>query len=339
MSTEILRSALHYHNEGLCVIPVVYQSKNPALPEWEEYQTRRSTRDEITGWFGNGHQFNIGITHGEVSGNFVTIDVDHDQGIFNDMMVYFAPLFKGRIEQSGSGEGYHIPLRVTNLPDFGQDTKRERQRGNRTWKTAKGNVNIRARFCQTVVPPSLHPSGRRYHFIQKGNLVEAPDLDNLITWLDEMLPKKPVRVINCNKPLRPAEGNNLIEVVKAAWKDVITVFQEFEMVREITVEPLTGDFRLLGNGGLLVTEDRQKFYCFSDEVGGGLFEAWGYCRFGSAYDKRRHFRQVLLEMAHAAGIDTGQFYRTGDEQRLMITSGTNTQLWGKQYQGYWGRAR
>ena len=141
--SEMLMSALRFHNEGLNVIPVGYCQKKPALPTWEEYHTRISTVDEVKGWFGNGKLFNIGLVHCRLAAgdHYISIDIDHDQGLLDSLKHLFAHLFTGRLEQSGSGEGYHIPLRIDHLPDFGIDTKHNRPRGNRTWKTRSSQGN------------------------------------------------------------------------------------------------------------------------------------------------------------------------------------------------------
>ena len=59
---------------GLSVIPLQPRGKRPAVP-WKKYQKRRVDREQITQWFGNGEDRNVGIVCGEVS-NVVVIDCD-----------------------------------------------------------------------------------------------------------------------------------------------------------------------------------------------------------------------------------------------------------------------
>ena len=80
MENPMLQPALQFHNEGLCVIPCKERDKKPVI-EWGIYHTQRSTVNEIKQWWHNGHTYNIGIVHGEVSGNYTTIDLDDDHGI------------------------------------------------------------------------------------------------------------------------------------------------------------------------------------------------------------------------------------------------------------------
>lgn len=336
MDAMMLKSALFYHSEGLCVIPCVARDKRPAIA-WEPYQTRCSTRTEVQQWFGNVHGYNVGIVHGEVSGNYISLDIDHDAGLFGGLRQIFPALFVGRLEQSGSGEGYHIPLRLDTLPDFGKDGD-GKPRGNKTWKLATGALNARIRACQTVVPPSVHPSGRRYRFIQKGNIARLASLDDLIAWLDSQLPK-PKQQPKPNKAITPPTGDTLIDAVKAAFPDAIAVFQHWGKVHKL--EETRDGLKLRGNTGLYVKPDNHEvWYCFGDEVGGGVFEAWGWCMFGQQYDNRRQFRDVLLDMATVAGIDAAAFYRRGDEGKVEPPSPTvDRGYWGKRYQGFWERSR
>lgn len=338
MSNPLLDCALAYHAEGLNVIPVVHRDKKPALPTWEEYHTRISTETEIRQWFGNGKPFNIGLVHCKLADgcHYIALDLDHDNGLCDEMYNVHPYLFKGRIEQSGSGKGYHVPLKLDELPDFGMDQKQNRPRGNRTWKTNLGHCNVRLAWCQTVAPPSIHPSGNPYRFVQSGEIVHLPNLQALISWLDQLAPPPPVHRAD-PRPILPATGNDLIAAVKGVWGSAMAVFEHFEMAIQQRTEP-DGQIRLMGNGGLLLTQDLQQWFCFSDEIGGDMIEAWGYCRFGNSYDKARHFRQVLLEMAVAGGIDIAKFYKRGDEAKTESNK-THSSYWAQQYSGYWSLAR
>lgn len=316
MNKQLLNAALGYHDENLCVIPVQPMAKKPALPTWEEFHTRQSTLDEINHWWNNGYKqdFNIGIVHGEVSGNYVTLDIDHNTGLMTELVNDHDYLFSGRIEQSGSGEGFHIPLRLDTLPDFGQDLKQGRLRGNRTWKTPTGHLNIRCRYCQTVAPPSIHPSGQAYTFIQTGPILKLPNLDHLIEWLSKLAAPPPI------SPQRVTtySSDDLIGQVKSAW-NVLKVFQHFGKAASPRTEA-NGELRLMGNGGLLLTPNLEEFYVFSDDFGGGIFHAWGYCLMGSAYDNSRDFYPVLIQMAKAAGIKLSPL-TIPDNDKLVIVAG------------------
>jgi hypothetical protein len=77
MQNHLLPAALNYASSGFSVIPV-QQNKKPCIA-WQEYQTRRSTADEIREWWGEWPSAMIGIVTGEISGVLV-IDCDTQEG-------------------------------------------------------------------------------------------------------------------------------------------------------------------------------------------------------------------------------------------------------------------
>ena len=328
-------AARKYHDEGLCVIPVVPRQKRPAI-DWERYQTTRSTKQEVQAWWRLNPNYNVGIVHGKVShGNskaaYVTIDIDHDDGLYDAFKSTFPRLLKGRVEQSGSLEGYHVPFLLDVLPDFGHNG--DKPKGNKTWKTDLGNANIRARRAQTVVPPSVHPSGNRYRYIQKGPITRVHDLNAVIGWLTELAPEpeQDKRPLHRRKQRHQPVGNGLLDAVLDAWTP-LDVFQHFGMASHVQREH--GEVRLLGHGGLLV--DDERWYCFEAEYGGGAIEAWGWARHGSAFNKDAQLRETLLEMAQAAGMDTARWYRPGDE-RVSVPDDGDRGRWKRDRA--WGRMR
>jgi len=310
-------------------------TKKPAI-EWQEYFDRRLAPTELDHYWNNGHDtlFNIGIIHG-YNGS-VSIDIDHDNGIWDILKAEFPELFKGRIELSGSGNGYHIPLFLDSLPDFGHDSNKDRPRGNKTWKVEdKGSVNIRARWSQTVVPPSFHPSGKQYLFIQKKPITRLSNLDCLIDWLDKIAPpkrRKPYRPKNV--PSKPGIYNNLLEVARSlSCFDIFT--KNFQLGNNQFTEYPNGEIKIHGDlGGLFVFPDN-GWYHHESEQGGGPIEAWAWARFGTIDAKKENFRQILLEMAAYAGVPIAQFYKPGDEKLVNIDYRNSERVWEEQYAGYW----
>lgn len=333
---KLRRSAIWYHNEGACVIPIEPGEKKPAI-DWEKYHTEKSTLREIKDWWSKA-PYNIGIVHGEVSGGLVSIDIDHDNGIFDSLACKFPQLVAGRIEQSGSQEGYHIPLLLGELPDFGLDARQQRQKGNKTWRTPLGAVNIRAQFCQTVVPPSIHPSGNSYKFIRKGQVTRVRNLDNLISWLTDLLPKSAKQVERKARKTgsTPPAGDTLIKTALSSWTTP-DIFAHFGVTGDIRREA-NGDIRILGNGGLLINPDTSDWYLFEADEGGGQIEAWAYLTFGAAEHKHRHLRAILLDMVYSAGGDVARFYRPGDEKLIDISTPQIEPMWSNKYKTAWSPA-
>jgi hypothetical protein len=63
--TDTFKSALAYHRDVLCVIPL--NGKRPALEAWKLYQSRRSTEDDLQRWQRKGLLKNLGVVCGKVS--------------------------------------------------------------------------------------------------------------------------------------------------------------------------------------------------------------------------------------------------------------------------------
>jgi len=322
-------AAKWWYEMGINVIPIIPNDKKPAAHiidssgnnEWGHLFERRVTTNEIDNWWNNGHNqvFNVGLIHGEVSNNFVSIDIDKDSGIFDLIKRELPHLTAGMIEQSGSGNGYHIPVFLEKLPDFGWDEKQEKPRGNKTWKTDLGNVNIRARYCQTVVPPSIHPSGNKYIFLQKRPVLKLKNINELSIWLDKHI-KQTAKVEHKKQNYRynQIKGSNektLLDAIKDEWTS-LGVANHFCLNANGYQQEKNGEIRVLGNGGLLINPENQDWYIHEAQEGGGPIELWAYCRFGNIASKSDNFRLILLEMALTANIDVAQYYHRGDELLL-----------------------
>jgi len=133
------------------VVPIRHRSKQP-LVLWQEYQSRRPTEAELAAWFRRWPDANIAVVTGEVS-NLVVIDIDpaHDgENSLHELVERFGPLPATLVARTGGGgrhlyftapaDGRPMPSRVGLRP----------------------GVDVRAEGGLIVVPPSVHPSGRRY---------------------------------------------------------------------------------------------------------------------------------------------------------------------------------
>lgn len=293
--------AMQYWNEGLCVIPIQPREKKPAII-WEEFQTRRSTAAEVRQWWDYNRNYNIGAVHGV--NNYAMIDIDHDSGALAEMKRRFKHLMSGRIELSGSGEGYHIPMFLEEFPNLGHDIKKNRPQGNKSWRTTLGLINIRTRFCQTVLKPSVHPSGKLYEFYREGKIVRISYLDPVIDWLNQLAPlDAPVIREKAAEPKRPATQDDL----KLYFPDIVAAFRAAGYNGEIQIER-NGEKRIMGNGGLLVDEDRGTWYSFREEMGGDVIDAFGFIRYGASWNRydKIMFYQVASQMREVAGINTAR---------------------------------
>lgn len=76
--SSCLDAALAYIREGYSVIPVRSADKRPQI-KWEPFQQRKATSEEITAWWQQWPDANIGIVCGAVSG-ITVVDVDGEKG-------------------------------------------------------------------------------------------------------------------------------------------------------------------------------------------------------------------------------------------------------------------
>jgi len=149
-----------YRAHGWCVIPVPFGRKAPII-QWRTYQRRKSTPAELQTWFG-GRESNLAVVCGKISGNLVVLD-------FDDVAVYHKFFNTEKIEsgtlvvRTGSGKR-HVYFRALDpVPSF---------------KIPQLKLEVRSDGNIVVLPPSMHPCGRRYEFVNS-NVGDMPIVPNL----------------------------------------------------------------------------------------------------------------------------------------------------------------
>jgi hypothetical protein len=149
-----LFSTLNFYCENkLSFFPLPYGEKSDASFKWGEFQKRIPTDAETKKWFGNGTQHNIAVVCGSISSNLVILDCD-TENIFYELAIIICD--KLGIDDildftrvSKTGKGYHIWLFVKEPVQSHKFPK----------------LDIKAEGGYIVAPPSLHPSGNHYEFI------------------------------------------------------------------------------------------------------------------------------------------------------------------------------
>jgi len=187
---ELLEKAVAYTQAGFSVIPVRSGEKRPAIA-WEQYQSERPPLPLVKTWFSNGKYDALGIVTGTISNGLVIIDFDGEgwQQARDDLLKAFPDLEETRHVKTGSGR-LHIWLCADDLKNgSGKDiTRHSFKRPDLGENTA---IEIRANTVQTLAPPSRHPSGGVYEFVNKGDVQRLPNLNELINWLTEWQKNKP----------------------------------------------------------------------------------------------------------------------------------------------------
>ena len=142
-STEARRRAVAAYLKGdLAVIPARKDEKDPELPGWQDL---RITEEDIPRYWTNGQ--NIGALNGEPSGWRVCVDLDVPEAL--NIAGRFLPVTL----TSGRNSRKHSHWWVISP---GAETEK--------FKDVDGAMllELRSTGCQTIVAPSVHPSGERY---------------------------------------------------------------------------------------------------------------------------------------------------------------------------------
>lgn len=150
----MLNWALKYQRLGMSVIPLKPGEKTPLLPSWKEYQNRRPTEAEILAWWTKCPNANVGIVTGLISGVAV-VDLDGPEGLKQAESLGL----KSRVS-SITGRGKHLWYRTESVI-------------SNAVRTYPG-IDIRGDGGYVVAPPSLHPNGQRYRFVNALQLGTLP---------------------------------------------------------------------------------------------------------------------------------------------------------------------
>lgn len=139
--------AKKYADLGWVVVPVKKGTKYPALGSWKKYQTQRPTDLELKEWF-KDNNLGIGLICGKLS-NVAVIDLDSykkESGIKLDTPI--------RVKTGGGGlHGYF--KYSDKIPNVVNDNLA---------------VDIKSEGGFVVLPPTIHPSGKKYEWDLNGKL-------------------------------------------------------------------------------------------------------------------------------------------------------------------------
>ncbi|MFQ5965668.1 MAG: phage/plasmid primase, P4 family [Candidatus Scalinduaceae bacterium] len=146
-----------YREKGFSIIPLIPNGKIPAIKSWRQYQDRFATDKEIVKWFGNGSKFNVGVVTGKLSGIDV-LDLDSEQAVQyaqEHNIIRETPSVK-------TGKGFHYWY------------KHKEGVRNFQKKDSLPDIDLRGEGGYIVAPPSIHPSGQQYQWLQGKGLDDIP---------------------------------------------------------------------------------------------------------------------------------------------------------------------
>ena len=166
------RAAYAYLSRGWSVIPLRHADKRPLL-RWEPYQNRLPGEEELRRWFAAWPDANLGIVTGSVS-RLVVLDIDPAHGGVESLAALerrHGPL-PASVEARTGGGGRHVYF----LHPGGMVRNRA--------GLAQG-VDVRGDGGYVVAPPSIHPSGGAYAWVE-GRGPDEIALAPLPGWLAEL---------------------------------------------------------------------------------------------------------------------------------------------------------
>ncbi|KXG76613.1 hypothetical protein AN618_15060 [Fervidicola ferrireducens] len=151
--SSLVNFALEYANMGMKVIPIPLKQKAPLMKEWQKL---RLTEEEIRQLFSKPS--NIGILLGEPSGWLVDIDLDDPLAV--KLAPYFLPFTEAVFGRDSKPCSHWLYI------CFGAKTTK--------WQGIDGEmiVELRSTGCQTVFPPSIHPSGETITWYKEGRPIQ-----------------------------------------------------------------------------------------------------------------------------------------------------------------------
>jgi hypothetical protein len=153
--TTILESALDYLRRGWSVIPIKPGTKLPAIATWKPFQTARATEETVRKWFRNGKS-GIGIVCGAISGGLTVIDFDDEQSYLEWSKTHAK--IATAVPTVKTARGYHVYVRT------------------KLTKTAHlDGIDIKA-SGYVIAPPSVHPTGQTYRWLNQLNGQELTEI-------------------------------------------------------------------------------------------------------------------------------------------------------------------
>lgn len=153
---SILDAALAYLDRHWCVVPVKRGQKAPAV-RWKQYQDIRPDEKRIHQWFSNERYNALAVLLGPVSNHLACRDFDKADS-YEGWSARNAN-FASHLPTVQTGRGYHVYFRNENCA-----------------LTVLADGELRGSGGVCLLPPSVHPTGKRYEWIiPLGN--EVPLID------------------------------------------------------------------------------------------------------------------------------------------------------------------
>jgi hypothetical protein len=153
-----------YLSIGLSPIPVPHKKKCPVISGWPDLRITEATLPQ----YFPDDKLNIGILLGDPSKGLVDIDLDCSEAVIT-AREYLSPLDTRVFGRPGNPSSHYLCFAP------GTASKKYQRDG-------KTLMELRSTGLQTLVPPSVHPSGESITFANKALIRPAPakELETLV---------------------------------------------------------------------------------------------------------------------------------------------------------------
>lgn len=131
-----------YARLGFATVPLQPREKRPLRRGWQVPDARA--------WADAPPDANVGVLTGAVSGGLLVLDFDHEDGPFDVLGLRPRELARQTLVVR-TARGWHAYFRSDNL---------------RT-RSPRPGLDLRGDGAMVVAPPSIHPSGRQYEFVDE----------------------------------------------------------------------------------------------------------------------------------------------------------------------------
>ena len=163
----------YYKSQGWEVIPVPPGQKDPIISDWPNL---RIAENDLPNYFEN--QSNIGVLLGEAPDGLIDVDLDCNEALaLASTYLPDTDLVHGRRSKPNSHWYYKVesPLKYKKFTD--PDSPDPKRSTIVEIRTGPGH--------QTIVPPSIHPSGEQLYWSRSGepSLVDAKELQKAVAKL------------------------------------------------------------------------------------------------------------------------------------------------------------
>lgn len=148
-------AAVEAFHHGYMAVPIKAGGKSPHISAWPHvrWESEEQVREAFTRWADEGAT-NVGLLLGVASTGLIDVDMDHPKTV--RLRDFFLPPTSMRTGRPGRPLS-HYWYRVEDMDALP---------GTRRHKMPDGSVSVELRTngSQTVIPPSVHPSGEKYRW-------------------------------------------------------------------------------------------------------------------------------------------------------------------------------